>query len=418
MVEPNRGEATGAAGREAPLAGIKVLEVGVAMAGPFCGMTLGDYGADVIKIERIGEGDESRTWLNDPYPGKFSSYFAAANRNKRSLALDLKHPDGVAILKKLAARTDVLIDNFRVGALEKLGLGYDALAAANPRLVYCSISGFGPNGPRAHERANDVFMQAYSGLMSITGEEGRGPVKAGISVADITAGMFGVIGVLLAIEARHRTGRGQRVDTSLLEGQIAMLAQFLTGYFASGRIPVRRGTSSQLGATYQAFQATDDWVVVAAFTQRMWQGVCRAVERTEWADDPRFESKEKRSANREILIPMLAARFATRRVDEWIERLSAEGVPCSSVNSIDKVVLDEQVRAREMIVEVEHAVAGKIRMAGLPVKLSRNPGAVRRPPPLLGEHSVEILREMGMGAGDIEALFRQGVIATPDPVPR
>ena len=418
MVEPNRSEATGGAGREAPLAGIKVLEVGVAMAGPFCGMTLGDYGADVIKIERIGEGDESRTWLNDPYPGKFSSYFAAANRNKRSLALDLKHPDGVAILKKLAARTDVLIDNFRVGALEKLGLGYDALAAANPRLVYCSISGFGPNGPRAHERANDVFMQAYSGLMSITGEEGRGPVKAGISVADITAGMFGVIGVLLAIEARHRTGRGQRVDTSLLEGQIAMLAQFLTGYFASGRIPVRRGTSSQLGATYQAFQATDDWVVVAAFTQRMWQGVCRAVERTEWADDPRFESKEKRSANREILIPMLAARFATRRVDEWIERLSAEGVPCSSVNSIDKVVLDEQVRAREMIVEVEHAVAGKIRMAGLPVKLSRNPGAVRRPPPLLGEHSVEILREMGMGAGDIEALFRQGVIATPDPVPR
>ncbi len=204
----------------------------------------------------------------------------------------------------------------------------------------------------------------------------------------------------------------------MLEGQIAMLAQFLTGYFASGRIPVRRGTSSQLGATYQAFQATDDWVVVAAFTQRMWQGVCRAVERTEWTDDPRFESKEKRSANRETLIPMLAARFATRRVDEWIERLSAEGVPCSSVNSIDKVVIDEQGRAREMIVEVEHAIAGKIRMAGLPVKLSRNPGAVRRPPPLLGEHSAQILLEIGMGADDIEALFRLGVIATPNPVSR
>lgn len=418
MVEPNGGEAKGGAGREAPLAGITVLEVGVAMAGPFCGMTLGDYGADVIKVERIGEGDESRSWLNDPFPGKFSSYFAAANRNKRSLAIDLKHRDGVAILKQLAARADVLIDNFRVGALEKLGLGYDALAAANPRLVYCSISGFGPNGPRAHDRANDIFMQAYAGLMSITGEEGRGPVKAGISVADITAGMFGAIGVLLAIEARHRTGRGQRVDTSLLEGQVAMLAQFVTGYFASGRIPVRRGTSSQLGATYQAFQATDDWVVVAAFTQRMWRGVCRAVERTEWADDPRFESKEKRSANRETLIPMLAARFATRRVDEWIERLSAEGVPCSSVNSIDKVVIDEQVRAREMIVEVEHAIAGKIRMAGLPVKLSGNPGAVRRPPPLLGEHSAQILLETGMGADDIEALFRQGVVAAPDPVPR
>ena len=417
MVESGGAEAMGAARREAPLAGIKVLEVGVAMAGPFCGMTLGDYGADVVKIERIGEGDESRTWLNDPYPGKFSSYFAAANRNKRSLAIDLKHPAGVAILKQLAAGADVLIDNFRVGALEKLGLDYATLAAANPRLVYCSISGFGPSGPRAHERANDIFMQAFSGLMSFTGEEGRGPVKAGISVADITAGMFGVIGVLLAIEARHRTGRGQRVDTSLLEGQIAMLAQFLTGYFASGRVPVRRGTSSQLGATYQAFQAKDDWVVVAAFTQRMWQGVCRAIERTEWADDPRFESKDKRSANRETLIPLLAARFATRSVSEWIKRLGAEGVPCSSVNSIDKVVIDEQVRAREMIVEVEHAVAGKIRMAGLPVKLSGNPGSVRRPPPLLGEHSAQILLEMGMGADAVEALFRQGVVAAPNPVP-
>jgi len=414
MVESGKGEAMAGAQREAPLAGIKVLEVGVAMAGPYCGMTLGDYGADVVKIERIGEGDESRSWLNDPFPGKFSSYFAAANRNKRSLAIDLKHPDGVAILKKLAAGADVLIDNFRVGALEKLGLGYESLAAANPRLIYCSISGFGPNGPRAHERANDIFMQAFSGLMSITGEEGRGPVKAGISVADITAGMFGVIGVLLAVEARHKTGRGQRVDTSLLEGQIAMLAQFLTGYFASGRVPVRRGTSSQLGATYQAFQARDDWVVVAAFTQRMWQGVCRAIERTEWADDPRFVSKDKRSANREVLIPMLAARFATRSVDEWIERLGAEGVPCSSVNSIDKVVVDEQVRAREMIVEVEHASAGMIRMAGLPVKLSITPGAVRRPPPLLGEHSAQILQEIGMGAGDIEAWFRQGVVAMPD----
>ena len=221
MVESGAGKAVV---REAPLAGIKVLEVGVAMAGPFCGMTLGDYGADVIKIERIGEGDESRTWLNDPYPGKFSSYFAAANRNKRSLAIDLKHPDGVAILKQLASRTDVLIDNFRVGALEKLGLGHDAPAAANPRLIYCSISGFGPNGPRAHERANDVhagLLRAYEYY-----RRGGATVKAGISVADITAGMFGVIGVLLALEARHRTGRGQRVDTSLLEGQIAMLAQF------------------------------------------------------------------------------------------------------------------------------------------------------------------------------------------------
>ncbi|MBI4189809.1 MAG: CoA transferase [Betaproteobacteria bacterium] len=396
---------------EAPLAGIKVLEIGVAMAGPFCAMTLGDYGADVIKIERVGEGDESRQWVPS-FPGGVSYYFAAANRNKRSLAIDLKHKDGVDVLKRLAATADVLIDNFRVGALENLGLGYEALAAINPRLIYCTISGFGPNGPRAHERANDIFMQAYSGNMSITGEEGRGPVKAGISVADLGAGMFGVIGILLAIEARHKTGRGQRVDTSLLEGQIAMLSYHLTYYFASGRVPVRRGAASPVAVPYQGFKAKDDWVVVAAFTERMWQGVCRAIGRPEWMNDERFRGTARR-ANRETLIPMLEEIFAKRTVDEWIERLSAEGVPCSPVNPIDKVVNDEQVKAREMIIEVDHPTAGKIRMAGLPVELGTTPGSVRLPPPRLGEHSAQILREIGLSAQLIDALFQKGVIATP-----
>lgn len=397
---------------EGPLAGIKVVEVGIAMAGPFCGMTLGDYGADVVKVERIGEGDESRGWLNDPYPGRFSSYFAAANRNKRSLSIDLKQNEGVEIVKRIASTADVLIDNYRPGALEKLGLGYDVLAKLNPRLIYCSISGFGASGPRVRDRANDIFMQAYAGLMSITGEEGRGPVKTGISVADVSAGMFGAIGVLLALEARHRTGKGQRVDTSLLEGQVAMLAQFVTAYFASGRIPVRRGTSSQLGATYQAFQAKDDWVVVAAFTERMWQGVCRAVGHTEWIADERFKTKDLRSRNRVLLISMLEQAFGTRPVAEWIKRLDAEGVPCSWVNSIDKVVTDEQVLARDMIVEIDHPIAGRIRMAGLPVKLSENPGAVRRAPPQLGEHSTQILGEIGFNAEDIAGLLAKGVIAT------
>ncbi len=397
---------------EAPLAGIKVIEVGVAMAGPFCGMTLGDYGADVVKIERIGEGDETRHW--PPYfPGGVGYYFAAANRNKRSLSIDLKQPEGVEILRKLAAGADVLIDNFRVGALDALGIGYEALHAINPRLIYCGISGFGPSGPRKHDRANDIFMQAFSGNMSITGEEGRGPVKAGISLADLGGGMFGVIGVLLALQARSRSGVGQRVDTSLMEGQLAMLSYHLTSYFATGRPPVRRGAASQLSVPYQAFQAKDDWVVVAAFTQRMWQGVCRAIDRPQWTEDERFCSANLRAANRAILIPMLAEVFATATVDEWVTRLSAEGVPCTSVNSIDKVVRDEQVAARDMIVEVDHPTAGKIRMAGLPVKLSANPGSIRRHAPLLGEHSAEVLRELGLAEERIQALLGKGIIGAP-----
>ncbi len=397
---------------EAPLAGVKVIEVGVAMAGPFCGMTLADYGADVIKVERVGEGDETRHW--PPYfPGEVGYYFAAANRNKRSLSIDLKQPEGVEILRQLARAADVLIDNFRVGALDALGIGYEALHAINPRLIYCGISGFGPTGPRKHDRANDIFMQAFTGNMSITGEEGRGPVKAGISLADLGGGMFGVIGVLLALQARAKSGVGQRVDTSLMEGQLAMLSYHLTSYFATGRPPVRRGASSQLSVPYQAFQAKDDWVVVAAFTQRMWQGVCRAIERTAWMDDERFASANLRAANRGILIPLLVEVFATRTVAEWVRRLSAEGVPCTSVNSIDKVVKDEQVVARDMIVEIEHPTAGKIRMAGLPVKLSANPGSIRRHAPLLGEHSAEVLRQLGHTDESIRALCTKGIIGTP-----
>lgn len=396
----------------APLAGIKVIEVGVAMAGPFCGMTLADYGAEVIKVERVGEGDETRHW--PPYfPGEVGYYFAAANRNKRSLSLDLKTPEGVDILRQLAADADVLVDNFRVGALDALGIGYEDLSKINPRLIYCGISGFGPTGPRRHDRANDIFMQAFSGNMSITGEEGRGPVKAGISLCDVGAGMFGVIGVLLALQARNSSGRGQRVDTSLMEGQLAMLSYHLTSYFATGRVPVRRGAASQLSVPYQAFQAKDDWVIVAAFTQRMWEGVCRAIKKSEWAADERFCSSDRRAANRAILIPMLAEVFATGTVEEWVVRLSAEGVPCTSVNSIDKVVEDEQVAARDMIVEIEHPTAGKIRMAGLPVKLSANPGNIRRHAPLLGEHSTEVLRELGMDTAAIDALLKKGIVGVP-----
>jgi crotonobetainyl-CoA:carnitine CoA-transferase CaiB-like acyl-CoA transferase len=392
-----------------PLAGIKVVEVGVAMAGPFCGMMLADYGAEVVKVERVTQGDDSRHW--PPYfHGQMSHYFASANRNKQSVAVDLKTPEGVEVVRRLAARSDVLIDNYRVGALERAGLGWDALSELNPRLVYCSISGFGPDGPRRDDRANDLFMQAYSGGMSITGEEGRGPVKIGISLADVGAGLLGTIGVLMAIEARHRTGRGQRVDTSLLEGQLAMLSYHLTSYFATGRVPQRRGSAAQLGVPYQAFPAADDWIVVAAFNERMWRSVCVAIEKPEWGDDPRFSSADQRVAHRDLLIGLLGERFATKPAKHWEECLGAEGVPCTRVNRIDQIVEEPQVRAREMIVGMEVDGLGPIRMAGLPLKLSDTPGAIASPPPRLGQHSETILRRLGYADPDIERLAARGVV--------
>lgn len=397
---------------DAPLKGIRVLEIGVAMAGPYCGMLLADYGADVIKVERVGHGDESRLW-GPFFPGQLSHYFAAVNRDKRSLAVDLKRPDGVAIVRRLAEQADVVIDNFRLGALEQAGLGYETLSAVNPKLIYCSISGYGASGPRSGERANDVAMQAFAGGMSITGEPGRGPVKMSISVADIGAGMFGAIGILMALEARHRTGRGQRVDTSLLEGQIAMLSYHFTAYFASGRVPQRMGSSAQGLVPYQAFQAQDEWMVVAVFTDRMWRDLCHAVGRPEWGEDPRYNSPAQRMKNRAEIVAGLGEIFRQRPRAAWEELLRPAGIPCTPVNTIDEVVQDAQVQAREMIAQVTEPIAGAIRMAGLPVKLSETPGAVTTPPPQLGAQTAEILEALGFDRETIAHYVDLGIVGVP-----
>lgn len=397
-----------------PLSGLKVVEVGVAMAGPFCAMMLGDYGAEVVKIERVGAGDDSRHW--PPYfPGHLGHYYASANRNKESIALNLKTPAGAAVARRLMLQADIVVDNYRIGALARAGLDYESLAAENPRLIYCAVSGFGATGPRSGDPANDLFMQAYAGGMSITGEPGRGPVKMGLSVADLGAGMLATIGVLMAVEARHRTGRGQRVDTSLLEGQMAMLSYHLTNYFSTGRPPQPGGSGNTVSVPYQAFLAADAWMVVAVFNDRMFRDFCQAVERPDWADDPRFSRSPARSQNHEVLIALIGAVLAQHPVAYWEQRLAAANVPCSPVNTIDRIATEPQVAAREMVVEIDVPRTGPIKMAGLPVKLTETPGAIRRPPPRLGEHSDAVLRRVGYSEAEIRAMGESGAVGLDQP---
>lgn len=386
-----------------------VVEFGVAMAGPFCAMMLADYGAEVIKVERVGVGDDSRAW--PPYfHGKMPYYSAAANRNKLSVALDLKRPEGREAARRLALDADVLLGNYRLEALPRAGLDYDTLVAANPRLIYCLISGFGASGPRRNEPANDLFMQAYTGGMSITDEPDRTPSKMGLSVADIGAGMTATIGILMALEARHRTDRGQRVDTSLLEGQMAMLSYHLTRYFATGVAPQRAGSGGGVGVPYQAFRTADDYIVVAAFNPRMWRDFCDALDRPAWAADPRFHTADARAENRDLLIDMIHEVMGQQPVAHWEERLRAPEVPSTRVNSIDQIIVEEQVAARDMVVAMDVPGAGPIRMAGLPLKFTETPGAVRLPPPRLGQHTEDVLRRLGYGAAQIQDLAARGII--------
>ena len=392
-----------------PLSHIKVVEISVAMAGPYCGMMLADYGAEVIKIERVGPGDDSRAW--PPYfHGGMGHYFASANRNKRSIALDLKDKEGVEVARRLIEQADVVIDNYRFGALARAGLDYESLSAANPRLIYCSISGFGASGPRRDDPANDLFMQAFTGGMSITGEIGGGPVTMGVAAADLGAGCMGPVGGLMALEARHHTGRGQRVDTSLLEGQMSMLSYHLCRYFATGVVPGPSGSGAAIQVPYQAFKAADDWIVIAAFNPRMWASFCVAVGQPAWEQDPRFATANARAEHRTVLLPLIDATLAGEPAAHWIARLDAGGVPCTRVNRIDQAVAEEQVVAREMVVDMDVPGLGRIQVAGLPIKLSETPGRLDRPPPHLGEHTAEVLRELGYDAGRVERLAAGGAV--------
>jgi crotonobetainyl-CoA:carnitine CoA-transferase CaiB-like acyl-CoA transferase len=376
----------------AALDGLRVIDLSSHLAGPYCSMILADHGADVIKIERPESGDDARHM--PPFVKGESSPFMLWNRNKRSVALDLKSESGRDICRALACDSDVFLENFKPGAVERLGLGYGDLAALNPRLVYCSISGFGQTGPYCERGGFDLMVQAMSGIMSVNGPEDGPPHRLPVPIADIGAGMFAAIGILAALEARRRTGRGQLVDTSLFEAGVSFGLYEAAHLFATGERPPRWGQAHRGGAPYQVFQTADGWVTIGGGTQKLWRKLCDAIGQGELARDPRFKDNPARVANRPALAALLQAVLRRESTAHWVERLDAAGVPVGPVETYDRVFADPQVKARAMVAELDHPVAGRLRTLGIPVKLSATPGALRRPAPQLGEHTQEVLAEL------------------------
>ncbi len=396
--------------RAGPLAGMRVLELAHVMAGPTCGLMLADLGADVIKVERVPGGDDTRRSVPPEVNGE-SAAFLMMNRNKRGIALDLKHPKAREALLRLVAKADVLIENYRHDTMAKLGLGYDALAKINPALIYCEISGFGRTGPYAERGGFDLIAQGMSGLMSITGEgPGRPPVKVGAPVTDITAGILGALGCVAAYVERLRTGRGQRVDTSLFEAGITHTYWQSAIAFATGVAPGPMGSAHPLNAPYQAFETADGWITVGAANQANWDRFTRTIGAPELRDDPRFKDNRGRMANLALLVETLTPFLKKRTSADWLARFEEIGLPAGPVLSVTDMHADPQALARQMIVETDHPKAGPTRAIGLPIKLSGTPGGIRRPAPLFGQHTREVLEEAGYSAEEIAALAEAGAV--------
>jgi crotonobetainyl-CoA:carnitine CoA-transferase CaiB-like acyl-CoA transferase len=392
-----------------PLVGVTVLEVAQIMAGPSCGALLADLGADVIKVERLPGGDDTRRYAEPSVNGE-SAAFMMMNRNKRGIAVNLKTEGGRHVMRRLASRADVLVENYRRGALDRLGLGWEAVQALNPALVYCSISGWGRTGPAADKGGFDLIAQGASGLMSITGEPGRPPVKVGSPVTDLNAGMLAALGIVAAYVHRLKTGRGQFVDTSLLEAGIHQTAWQAAIYFATGVPPGPGGSAHVLAAPYQAFPTADGWINVGGANQANWERIAALIGAPELIADPRFVDNSARMAHREELARLIGEHLRTRTTQEWLAALDAAGVPAGPIHSIAQMAADPQTLARGMVVELEHPVAGRTRALGPPVKFGSTPSGVHRPAPTLGQHTREVLREAGLADDEIEALARAGAV--------
>lgn len=386
------------------LSHIRVLDLTRVLAGPWCSQTLADFGADVIKVERPGAGDDTRHWgppyLKDAHGADTAeaAYYLAANRNKRSVTVDIATPEGQRIVRELAAQSDVVLENYKVGQLKKYGLDYESLRAVKPDLVYCSVTGFGQTGPYAHRAGYDFIIQGIGGFMSITGERdgqpGGGPQKAGVAIADLATGLYSTIAVLAALAHRDRTGEGQHVDMALLDVQVALLANMNTNFLASGQPPVRWGNAHPNIVPYQTFQTSDGWIIVAVGNDGQFRKFVEAGGRPELADDERFATNPARVRQRDTLVPILAEMVKTRGKDAWLGALEAAGVPCGPINDLDEVFDNEQVVARGMQVELPHPCGANVKLVRNPIRMSATPPEARSAPPLLGAQTDDVLREL------------------------
>jgi len=396
--------------RPGPLDGVRVLDLTRVVAGPYCSMFLGDLGAEVVKVEQPGAGDDTRGW-GPPFAGGESAYYLCINRNKQSLTLDLKSRRAVELLRGLAKVADVIIENFRPGTMERLGLGEKELRAINPRLIYASLTGFGADGPMSDWPGYDLIVQAWGGLMSITGAPDGEPVKVGVAIIDLVAGLMLGKAITAALFAREKIGVGQRIDTSLLEAEVASLINVGSNYLVGGTVPARWGNAHPNIVPYQNFKTADGYLVIGVASEVIWRRFCAAVGREDIADDPRYANNSKRVENRAELIALLSALFVQRDNDTWFRLLTEAEVPCAPVQTIDQVFQAPQVLHRDMLMEVDHPTAGRVRMAGIPVKFSVTQASVRRPPPLLGEHSENVLKNwLGMSADAIDELKKEKIL--------
>jgi crotonobetainyl-CoA:carnitine CoA-transferase CaiB-like acyl-CoA transferase len=403
------------------LAGLRVLDLSRVLAGPWAGQLLADLGADVVKVERPGSGDDTRTWgppwLADEagVPTGESAYFLSANRNKRSVALDLATPEGRRLVGRLAAEADVLIENFKVGGLAQYGLDYATLKAVNPRLIYCSITGFGQSGPYASRPGYDFLIQGMGGLMSVTGrpddEAGGGPLKVGVALTDVLTGLYGTVAILAALARRERSGEGQHIDLALLDVQVASLANQAANYLVGGQVPRRMGNAHPNIVPYQDFPTADGHMILTVGNDGQFARCCEVLGHAEWGRDERFVTNSQRVAHRDLLVGLMREVTVTRGTDEWVAAMEAAGVPCGPINTLDKVFANPQVQARGVRVEMAHPLAGAVPLVGNPIRLSESPVQYRQAPPMLGQHTDEVLRGwLAMGEGELAELRERGVV--------
>jgi formyl-CoA transferase/CoA:oxalate CoA-transferase len=395
-----------------PLEDVKVIDLSHALAGPFCSTMLADFGAQVIKVEPPGAGDIARGW-GAPMAGGETAYFVGLHRNKRGIVLDLKSAEGKEVFFKLIEQADVVLENYRMDSLKRLGLDYEAAKQRNPGIIYCSISGFGQDGPYRERAALDLIVQAESGMISVTGEPGSTGTRAGVSIADLTAGMYSAYAIALALRVKDKTGEGQSIDVSMLEGQMSLLSSAISNYFADGEVPKPLGTAYSVLVPYQTFHTKTKDIALAIAGDKIWQNFCPTIGRPDLLQDPRFRSTPDRTLNRQTLLPILQDVLKTKSYEEWEPLMLANDIPVGAINNVAQLVEHPQVKARGVLYDVNHRTAGKVRVVRSPIRLSKTPARLPTPSPTHGEHTVEVMKELGYSDTQIAALEKSGAFGKP-----